>query len=61
MLEVKYSFEILLISLFKILKCSFEVRNINTTFIKKIFICFLRKDYLYNFFQKIYLFVFYVI
>ena len=35
MLEVKYSFEILLISSFKALEYSFEVRDINTTFVKE--------------------------
>ena len=35
MLEVKYSFEILLISFFKILKYPFEVRVINADFLKE--------------------------
>ena len=41
MLEVKYFFKIFLISLFKILKCSFEVRDINTYFQKEncLFLC----------------------
>ena len=50
MLGVKYSFKILLISLFKILKCSFGVRDINTYFAKKKKKKFLHKDYLYSFF-----------
>ena len=35
MLEVKYSFEIFVISFFKALEYSFEVRAINTTFTKE--------------------------
>ena len=41
MLGVRYSFEILLISVFKILKCSFEIRDINVDF-QKVNYLFLR-------------------
>ena len=61
MLGVKYLFEIVLICFFKALEHFFEVRDINIAFAQKIFYMFLHKDNLYSFFQKIYLFVFYVI
>ena len=38
MLKVKYSFEILLISFFKILKYSFEVRDINAYFLNEYYL-----------------------
>ena len=60
MLRVKHFFEIILISSFKGLEYSLEVRDILIQLLqKKIFYKFLRKDYLYSFFfQKIYLFSF---
>ena len=61
MLGVKYSFKILLISYFEALEYSFEVRDINAAFAKENILYFLRIDYLYSFFRKIYLFAFYVI
>ena len=39
MLGAKYSFKILLISFFKILNYSFEVRDINADFLKDNYLC----------------------